>query len=141
MRAWRGICMYLNLKKAVENFVLVPIQADDTVIPLDFIKPKENLDKIKLTDNQQNVIEFMTFNFSLVAIDQIINSAAKMLSMSGGQFNIPMVFRGATGNAGMLSAQHSQNFENWYANTPGLKVVVPSTPYDAKGTFKSSHKR
>ena len=84
------------------------------------------------------IIEFMTFNFSLVAIDQVINSAAKMLSMSGGQFNIPMVFRGATGNAGMLSAQHSQNFENWYANTPGLKVVVPSTPYDAKGLLKSA---
>jgi pyruvate dehydrogenase E1 component subunit beta len=84
------------------------------------------------------IIEFMTFNFSLVAIDQIINSAAKMLYMSGGQFPIPMVFRGATGNAGMLSAQHSQNFENWYANTPGLKVVVPSTPYDAKGLLKAS---
>jgi pyruvate dehydrogenase E1 component beta subunit len=84
------------------------------------------------------IIEFMTFNFSLVAIDQIINSAAKMLYMSGGQFPIPMVFRGATGNAGMLSAQHSQNFENWYANTPGLKVVVPATPYDAKGLLKSS---
>jgi pyruvate dehydrogenase E1 component beta subunit len=79
------------------------------------------------------IIEFMTFNFSLVAIDQIINSAAKMLSMSGGQFNIPIVFRGPTGNAGMLSSQHSQNFENWFANTPGLKVVVPYTPYDAKG--------
>jgi len=84
------------------------------------------------------IIEFMTFNFSLVAIDQIINSAAKMLFMSGGQFPIPMVFRGATGNAGMLSAQHSQNFENWYANTPGLKVVVPSNPYDAKGLLKAS---
>jgi pyruvate dehydrogenase E1 component beta subunit len=84
------------------------------------------------------IIEFMTFNFSLVAIDQIINGAAKMMSMSGGQFNIPMVFRGPTGNAGMLSSQHSQNFENWYANTPGLKVVVPSNPYDAKGLLKSS---
>ncbi len=84
------------------------------------------------------IIEYMTFNFSLVAIDQIINSAAKMRSMSGGQFNIPMVFRGATGNAGMLSAQHSQNFENWYANTPGLKVVIPSTPYDAKGLLKAA---
>ncbi|HTF04905.1 MAG TPA: alpha-ketoacid dehydrogenase subunit beta, partial [Bacteroidia bacterium] len=67
------------------------------------------------------VCEFMTFNFSLVAIDQIINAAAKMLSMSGGQFNIPMVFRGPTGSAGQLAAQHSQNFENWFANTPGLK--------------------
>ena len=84
------------------------------------------------------IIEFMTFNFSLVAIDQVINSAAKMMSMSGGQFPIPMVFRGPTGNAGMLSSQHSQNFENWYANTPGLKVVVPSTPHDAKGLLKSS---
>lgn len=84
------------------------------------------------------IIEFMTFNFSLVAIDQVINSAAKMMSMSGGQFPIPIVFRGPTGNAGMLSSQHSQNFENWYANTPGLKVVVPSTPYDAKGLLKSA---
>ncbi len=84
------------------------------------------------------IIEFMTFNFSLVAIDQIINSAAKMMSMSGGQFSVPIVFRGPTGSAGMLSSQHSQNFENWYANTPGLKVVVPSNPYDAKGLLKSS---
>jgi pyruvate dehydrogenase E1 component beta subunit len=80
----------------------------------------------------------MTFNFSLVAIDQIINSAAKMMTMSGGQFPIPMVFRGPTGNAGMLGAQHSQNFENWFANTPGLKVVVPSNPHDAKGLLKSA---
>lgn len=84
------------------------------------------------------IIEFMTFNFSLVAIDQVINSAAKMMSMSGGQFSVPIVFRGPTGNAGMLSSQHSQNFENWYANTPGLKVVVPSNPYDAKGLLKSA---
>ena len=84
------------------------------------------------------IIEFMTFNFSLVAIDQIINSAAKINSMSGGQFKVPIVFRGATGNAGQLGAQHSQNFENWYANTPGLKVVIPSNPYDAKGLLKSS---
>lgn len=84
------------------------------------------------------IIEFMTFNFSLVAIDQIINSAAKMLSMSGGQYNVPIVFRGPTGNAGMLSSQHSQNFENWFANTPGLKVVVPYTPYDAKGLLKTA---
>lgn len=84
------------------------------------------------------IIEFMTFNFSLVAIDQVINSAAKMMSMSGGQFPVPIVFRGPTGNAGMLSSQHSQNFENWYANTPGLKVVVPSNPYDAKGLLKSA---
>lgn len=84
------------------------------------------------------IIEFMTFNFSLVAIDQIINSAAKMMSMSGGQYSVPMVFRGPTGNAGMLSSQHSQNFESWYANCPGLKVVVPATPYDAKGLLKAS---
>src|SRR6478609_1063528 len=84
------------------------------------------------------IVEFMTFNFSLVAIDQIINSAAKMMSMSGGQFNVPIVFRGPTGSAGMLSSQHSQNFENWFANTPGLKVVVPSNPYDAKGLLKTS---
>ncbi|RPD48486.1 pyruvate dehydrogenase complex E1 component subunit beta [Hymenobacter sediminis] len=84
------------------------------------------------------IIEFMTFNFSLVAIDQVINSAAKIYSMSGGQYSCPIVFRGPTGNAGMLSSQHSQNFENWYANTPGLKVVVPSTPYDAKGLLKSA---
>ncbi|WP_462250248.1 pyruvate dehydrogenase complex E1 component subunit beta [Ekhidna sp.] len=84
------------------------------------------------------IIEFMTFNFSLVAIDQVINSAAKMLSMSGGQYNVPIVFRGPTGNAGQLSQQHSQNFENWYANTAGLKVVVPSNPYDAKGLLKSA---
>jgi pyruvate dehydrogenase E1 component beta subunit len=84
------------------------------------------------------IIEFMTFNFSLVAIDQIINSAAKMHSMSGGQLKVPIVFRGPTGNAGQLAAQHSQNFENWFANTPGLKVVVPSNPYDAKGLLKSS---
>jgi pyruvate dehydrogenase E1 component beta subunit len=84
------------------------------------------------------IIEFMTFNFSLVAIDQVINSAAKMFSMSGGQFNIPMVFRGPTGSAGQLGAQHSQAFENWYANCPGLKVVVPSNPYDAKGLLKTA---
>lgn len=84
------------------------------------------------------IIEFMTFNFSLVAIDQVINSAAKMMSMSGGQYGAPMVFRGPTGSAGMLSSQHSQNFENWYANTPGLKVIVPSNPYDAKGLLKSA---
>lgn len=84
------------------------------------------------------IVEFMTFNFSLVAIDQVINSAAKMMSMSGGQYNVPIVFRGPTGNAGMLSSQHSQNFENWYANCPGLKVVVPANPYDAKGLLKAS---
>ncbi len=84
------------------------------------------------------IVEFMTFNFSLVAIDQVINAAAKMLSMSGGNFGVPMVFRGPTGSAGQLGAQHSQNFENWYANCPGLKVVVPSNPMDAKGLLKTS---
>lgn len=84
------------------------------------------------------IIEFMTFNFSLVAIDQIINSAAKMYNMSGGQFNIPIVFRGPTASAGMLAAQHSNAFDNWYANCPGLKVLVPSNPYDAKGLLKSA---
>ena len=84
------------------------------------------------------LVEFMTFNFSLVAIDQIINGAAKIMSMSGGQYTAPIVFRGPTGNAGQLSSQHSQNFENWFANTPGLKVVVPANPYDAKGLLKSA---
>ncbi|MDX1542887.1 MAG: pyruvate dehydrogenase complex E1 component subunit beta [Christiangramia sp.] len=84
------------------------------------------------------IIEFMTFNFSLVGIDQIINNAAKMRQMSGGQFNIPIVFRGPTASAGQLGATHSQAFESWFANTPGLKVIVPSNPYDAKGLLKSA---
>jgi len=84
------------------------------------------------------IVEFMTFNFSLVAIDQVINSAAKMYSMSGGQYSCPIVFRGPTASAGQLGAQHSQAFENWYANCPGLKVVVPAFPYDAKGLLKSA---
>lgn len=84
------------------------------------------------------IIEFMTFNFSLVAIDQVINSAAKMMSMSGGQFSVPIVFRGPTASAGQLSSQHSQAFESWYANCPGLKVIVVSNPYDAKGLLKSA---
>ncbi len=84
------------------------------------------------------IIEFMTFNFSLVAIDQIVNNAAKIRQMSGGQFNCPIVFRGPTASAGQLGATHSQAFENWYANCPGLKVVVPSNPYDAKGLLKSA---
>lgn len=84
------------------------------------------------------IVEFMTFNFSLVAIDQIISNAAKMRQMSGGQFNVPIVFRGPTASAGQLGATHSQAFENWYANCPGLKVVVPSTPYDAKGLLKAA---
>lgn len=84
------------------------------------------------------IVEFMTFNFSLVAIDQIINAAAKIMAMSAGQYSCPIVFRGPTGSAGQLGAQHSSNFENWYANTPGLKVVIPSNPYDAKGLLKSA---
>ena len=84
------------------------------------------------------IIEFMTFNFSLVAIDQIISNAAKMRQMSGGQFPIPIVFRGPTASAGQLGATHSQAFESWYANCPGLKVVVPSNPFDAKGLLKSA---
>lgn len=90
------------------------------------------------THGLKPIVEFMTFNFSLVAIDQVINSAAKIRQMSGGQLACPIVFRGPTGNAGQLGAQHSQNFESWYANTPGLKVVVPSNPYDAKGLLKSA---
>ena len=84
------------------------------------------------------IIEFMTFNFALVGIDQIINNAAKIRQMSGGQFPCPIVFRGPTGSAGQLAATHSQAFESWYANCPGLKVIVPSNPYDAKGLLKAS---
>lgn len=84
------------------------------------------------------VIEFMTFNFSILATDQIINSAAKMLYMSGGQFKIPIVFRGPGGSAYQVSSQHSQAIESWYAYFPGLKVVMPSTPADAKGLLKSA---
>jgi pyruvate dehydrogenase E1 component beta subunit len=84
------------------------------------------------------VIEFMTWNFALLAIDQVVNSAAKMLYMSGGQVPIPIVFRGPGGAALMLAAQHSQSFEAWYAHVPGLKVVTPATPADAKGLLKSA---
>ena len=84
------------------------------------------------------VIEFMTWNFALLAIDQIVNSAAKMLYMSGGQVPIPIVFRGPGGSALQLGAQHSQSFESWYANVPGLKVVAPSNAADAKGLLKSA---
>ncbi|MEJ2113473.1 MAG: pyruvate dehydrogenase complex E1 component subunit beta [Flavobacteriaceae bacterium] len=84
------------------------------------------------------IVEYMTFNFSLVGIDQIINNAAKIRQMSGGQFKCPIVFRGPTASAGQLGATHSQAFESWFANTPGLKVVVPSNPYDAKGLLKSA---
>jgi len=84
------------------------------------------------------VIEFMTFNFSILATDQIINSAAKMLYMSGGQYNIPIVFRGPGGSAFQVSSQHSQALESWFAHFPGIKVVMPSTPADAKGLLKSA---
>ncbi len=84
------------------------------------------------------VIEFMTWNFALLAIDQIVNSAAKLHYMSGGQVRVPVVFRGPGGSALQLAAQHSQAFESWYAHIPGLKVVAPATPYDAKGLLKSS---
>jgi pyruvate dehydrogenase E1 component beta subunit len=84
------------------------------------------------------VIEMMTWNFSLLAMDQIINGAAKLLYMSGGQFKIPIVVRGPGGAAHQLAAQHSQSIESWYAHVPGLKVVAPSTPYDAKGLLKSA---
>jgi pyruvate dehydrogenase E1 component beta subunit len=84
------------------------------------------------------IVEFMTFNFSILATDQIINSAAKMLYMSGGQFKIPIVFRGPGGSAFQVSSQHSQALESWYAYFPGLKVVMPSTAADAKGLLKSS---
>ncbi len=84
------------------------------------------------------VVEFMTWNFAVLALDQILNHAAKMLSMSGGQFGCPIVFRGPNGSAGQLGAQHSQAFESWYANIPGLKVISVSNPYDAKGLLKSA---
>ena len=84
------------------------------------------------------VVEFMTWNFALLALDQIINSAAKMLYMSGGQVKMPIVFRGPGGAALQLAAQHSQSFESWLANVPGLKVVMPATPADAKGLLKSA---
>ncbi len=84
------------------------------------------------------IIEFMTWNFALLALDQVVNSAAKMLAMSGGQYNIPIVFRGPNGAALQLSAQHSQAWESWLAHIPGLKVVAPGTPYDAKGLLKSA---
>jgi pyruvate dehydrogenase E1 component beta subunit len=84
------------------------------------------------------IIEFMTFNFSILALDQILHSAAKMLYMSGGQINIPMVFRGPTGAALQLGAQHSQAVETWYVHAPGIKVVTPATPADAKGLMKAA---
>lgn len=84
------------------------------------------------------IIEYMTFNFSILALDQVINSAAKLLHMSGGQISIPMVFRGPTGAALQLGAQHSQACEIWYAHAPGVKVVTPATPADAKGLLKAA---
>jgi pyruvate dehydrogenase E1 component beta subunit len=84
------------------------------------------------------VIEFMTWNFALLALDQVVNAAAKMLYMSGGQYNIPIVFRGPNGAALQLAAQHSQSWESWLAHIPGLKVVTPATPADAKGLLKSA---
>jgi pyruvate dehydrogenase E1 component beta subunit len=84
------------------------------------------------------IIEFMTWNFALLALDQVVNAAAKMLYMSGGQYKMPIVFRGPNGAALQLSAQHSQAWESWLAHIPGLKVVAPGTPYDAKGLLKSA---
>ncbi len=84
------------------------------------------------------IIEFMTWNFALLALDQVVNSAAKMLYMSGGQYPMPLVFRGPNGAALQLSAQHSQAWESWLMHIPGLKVVAPGTPYDAKGLLKSA---
>ncbi|MHB0949800.1 MAG: pyruvate dehydrogenase complex E1 component subunit beta [Gemmatimonadaceae bacterium] len=84
------------------------------------------------------IIEFMTWNFALLALDQVVNAAAKMLYMSGGQFNMPMVFRGPNGAALQLSAQHSQAWESWLAHIPGLKVLTPGTPADAYGLLKSA---
>lgn len=84
------------------------------------------------------IVEFMTWNFAILAADQIINSAAKMLQMSGGQIGCPIVFRGGNGQAGQLGATHSQSFEAFYAHVPGLKVITPSNPYDAKGLLKSA---
>jgi pyruvate dehydrogenase E1 component subunit beta len=84
------------------------------------------------------IVEFMTWNFANLAFDQILNTASKMLAMSGGQISCPIVFRGPSGSAGQLGAQHSTAYENFYANIPGLKVISPSNPYDAKGLLKSA---
>ncbi len=84
------------------------------------------------------VIEFMTWNFSLIGIDQVVNTAAKMRYMSAGAYDVPMVFRGPGGSVHQLAAQHSQSIESFYAHVPGLKVVMPATPYDAKGLLKTS---
>lgn len=84
------------------------------------------------------IVEFMTWNFAVLAFDQIVNNAAKTLSQSAGDFSCPIVFRGPSGSAGQLAQQHSQMFESWLANCPGLKVVSISNPYDAKGLLKSA---
>ena len=84
------------------------------------------------------IVEFMTWNFAILAADQIINSAAKMLQMSGGQYHCPIVFRGPNGAAAQVAAQHSQDFSSWYSQVPGLKVIAPSTPYNAKGLLRSA---
>lgn len=84
------------------------------------------------------IVEFMTWNFAMMAMDQILNTASKMLAMSGGQVGCPIVFRGPNGSAGQLGAQHSTAFESYFANIPGIKVISPSTPYDAKGLLKSA---
>ncbi|MBS4066266.1 MAG: pyruvate dehydrogenase complex E1 component subunit beta [Chitinophagaceae bacterium] len=84
------------------------------------------------------IVEFMTWNFAVLALDQILNTASKMLAMSGGQVGCPIVFRGPNGSAGQLGAQHSTAFESYYANIPGLKVISPSNPYDAKGLLKAA---
>lgn len=86
------------------------------------------------------IVELMTINFSLVAIDQIVNHAAKLRYMSDGQFSVPLIIRTVTGGGGQLAATHSQSFENWYASVPGLKVAVPATPYDALGLFRTAMK-
>ncbi len=86
------------------------------------------------------IVEVMTINFSLVAMDQIVNHAAKLSYMSDGQINVPLIIRTVTGGGGQLAATHSQSFENWYASIPGLRVVVPSTPYDALGLFRTARK-
>lgn len=90
------------------------------------------------TNGTRPIVEFMTWNFAVLALDQILNHAAKMLSMSGGHFSCPIVFRGPNASAGQLGAQHSQAFESWYANIPGIKVISVSNPYDAKGLLKSA---
>ncbi len=87
------------------------------------------------------IVEWMTLNFSLQAVDQIVSNAAKMRYMSGGQFSVPIVFRGPNGPAEYLGAQHSQALQSLYSHFPGLKVVAPSTPADGKGLLKSSHPR